>query len=162
MPPLDNGTRVTVLAMGIFLAAGLMAPPAVAQGLDAPEAIDSIVQSDVREEESQAEADTGKIIAAIERSAENASTVRKVTKLDRLDIVFLPDAAPTEGGPPADITRKLEEYDRDIAGLRQELTGNAMLFHAIDSRSILVQDVLAIEFDDDGGAVIYAAAKPSG
>jgi hypothetical protein len=37
-----------------------------------------------------------------------------------------------------------------------------MLHHAIDSRGILVQDVLAIEFDGDGGAVIHAAAKPAG
>lgn len=162
MTPLDNRTRVIALATGISLAASLLAAPTMAQGLDAPDAIDSIVQSDVREEEAKAGADPGKIIAAIEQSAQNASAVRKVTKLDRLDIVFLPDAAPAEGGPPADISDKLAEYGDDIAGLRQELTGNAMLFHAVDSRNILVQDVLAIEFDDDGGAVIYAAARPAG
>ncbi|RST87245.1 hypothetical protein EJC49_06410 [Aquibium carbonis] len=155
-------TRVPAFGPILCLAAGLMVTPSLAQGLDAPDAIDSIVQSDVNEEQAEAGAETGKIIAAIEKSAENTSAVRKVTKLDRLDIVFLPDSAPTEGGPPADITEKLAEYDADIAGLRQEITGNAMLFHAIDSRSILIQDVLAIEFDDDGGAVIYAAGRPSG
>lgn len=158
----DRRTRLSILALTLCLGAGLLATPAVAQGLDAPDAIDSIVQSDVREEESQAGADTGKIIAAIEQSRENASVVRKVTKLDRLDIVFLTDAAPAEGGPPAEISDKLAEYDDDIAGLRQELTGNAMLFHAIDSRNILIQDVLAIEFDDNGGATVYAAARPAG
>jgi len=152
----------SILAVVMGLAAGLTTLPALSQGLDAPDAIDSIVQSDVREEEAEAGADTGKVIAAIEKSAENTSAVRMVTKLDRLDIVFLSDAAATEGGPPADISEKLAEYDTDITGLRQELTGNAMLFHAIDSRNILIQDVLAIEFDDEGGAVIYAAGRPAG
>ncbi|MFC3642743.1 hypothetical protein [Aquibium oceanicum] len=132
-----------------------------AQGLDAPDAIEKIVGSDVHEEEQQATADSDRVIAAIEKSAENTGTVRKVTNLDRLDIVFLPDAAATEGGPPAAIDEKLAEYDDDVRALRQELRGNAMLFHAIDSRSILVDDVLAIEFDDAKGAVIYAAAKPA-
>jgi hypothetical protein len=146
----------------LCLAAVPLGAPSRAQGLDAPDAIDSIVQSDVHEEEAEAGADTSKVIAAIEHSARNASAVRKVTKLDRLDIVFLPDAAPAEGGPPADISAKLDEYGQEIDGLRNELTGNAMLFHAIDSRNILMRDVLAIEFDDDGGAVIYAATKPAG
>lgn len=158
---LDTPPRVAGLAVALCLAAGL-ATPSLAQGLDAPEAIDSIVQSDVHEEEVRAGADTGKVIAAIEQSAQNASAVRKITTLDRLDIVFMSDAAPLEGGPPADIARKLEEFDADVTGLRLELSSNAMLFHALDSRSILIQDVLAIEFDEEGGAVIYAAAKPAG
>jgi hypothetical protein len=33
---------------------------------------------------------------------------------------------------------------------------------ALDSRRVLAQDVLAVEFDDPGKIVIYAAAKPSG
>ena len=38
-----------------------------------------------------------------------------------------------------------------------------MLFHAIDSRQILPRDVLAVEFDDTNGVVIFAAAqKPAG
>ena len=49
-----------------------------------------------------------------------------------------------------------------MEALRRELTGNAMLFHAIDSRNILPQDVLAIEFDDQRGAINYAAARPAG
>ena len=132
-----------------------------AQGLDAPDAIEKIVGSDVHEEEQQATADADRVIAAIEKSAENTGTVRKVTNLDRLDIVFLPDAAALEGGPPPAIDEKLQEYGDEVAALRQEMSGNAMLFHALDSRNILLQDVLAIEFDDAKGAVIYAAAKPA-
>lgn len=162
MNPPQRRTFLSILALSLPLAAGLPAATAMAQGLDAPDAIDSIVQSDVHEEEARAGADTGRIIAAIERSGENASAIRKVTKLERLDIVFLTDATPAEGGPPAEISDKLVEHGADIDELRRELTGNAMLFHAVDSRSILIQDVLAIEFDEDGGAIIYAAARPDG
>lgn len=149
------------MALAASLAAGLTTFPAAAQGLDAPEAIDSIVQSDVHEEEARAGADAAKVIAAIEKAGQSASDVRKVTVLDRLDIVFLADAVATEGGPPPEIAEKLAEHGEDIETLRRELSGNAMLFHAIDSRNILPQDVLGIEFDDDRGAVIYAAARPA-
>lgn len=158
----DHFPRVSGVAVALCFAAVLAATPSPAQGLDAPEAIDSIVQSDVHEEEAQASADPGKVIAAIEKAGQTASAVRKVTVLDRLDIVFLADAAATEGGPPPEIAEKLVEHDDAVAALRRELTGNAMLFHAIDSRNILIQDVLAIEFDDERGAVIYAAGRPAG
>ncbi len=158
----DPSKRISALTFAAALAAGLMAVPAAAQGLDAPEAIDSIVQSDVHEEEAAAGADTGKVIAAIEKAGQASSDVRKVTVLDRLDIVFLADAAATAGGPPPEIAEKLVEHGDAVEALRRELTGNAMLFHAIDSRNILIQDVLAIEFDDERGAVIYAAGRPAG
>ena len=74
--------------------------------------------------------------------------------------MFLEDAAATEGGPPPEIEAKVKEHEAEIAELRKELEGNAMLFHAIDSREVLVRDVLAIEFDDAAaGVVIYAAAR---
>jgi hypothetical protein len=154
----------TWLAWAIAAAAVLAAPQGsvFAQGLDDPKAIETIIGSDVQEDETRASADADKVIAAIEKTAENISTVRKITNLDKLDIVFLPDAAVTEGGPPAEIEAKLEEHADEIAELRQELEGNAMLYHAIDSRQILPRDILALEFDDSNGVVIYAAAKPAG
>jgi hypothetical protein len=157
----DAWTRIPPLTLAAALAIGLATSPAAAQGLDAPEAIDSIVQSDVHEEEAEASADTGKVIAAIEKAGQASSDVRKVTTLDRLDIVFLSDAVAVEGGPPPEIAEKLAEYGEEVEALRRELTGNAMLFHAIDSRNILPQDVLGIEFDDARGAIIYAAARPA-
>lgn len=158
----DPWTRLARTALAASLAAGLTVVPAAAQGLDAPEAVDSIVQSDVHEEEARAGADTAKVIAAIEKAGQASSDVRKVTVLDRLDIVFLADAAAVEGGPPPEIAEKLAEYGDEVEALRRELTGNAMLFHAIDSRNILPKDVLGIEFDEARGAVIYAAARPAG
>ena len=149
------------LRHAVCLAALLASAPAVAQGLDAEGAIDTIVGSEIKEEQADAAADAGKVIAAIDKTEENTSTVRKLTNLDQVEIVFLADAAQTEGGPPPEIEAKIEEHSEQIDELRQELEGNAMLYHAIDSREILLRDVLAVEFDNQNGVVIYAAAKPA-
>lgn len=130
--------------------------PAVEQSLDA------IIGTEVQEEETQASADAAKVIAAIEKTVENTAIVRKTSNLAKVDIVFLSDAAKTEGGPPPEIEAKVKEREAEIVELRKEIEGNAMLFHAIDSRQILPQDVLAVEFDDANGVVIFAAAKPAG
>ena len=58
------------------------------------------------------------------------------------------------------IGSEVQEREQEISELRQEIEGNAMLFHAIDSRQILLRDVLAVEFDGNA-VVIYAAAKPA-
>ena len=131
------------------------------QGAVGGPAVDAIVGAEVEEEEAQASAEPERVIAAIEKTAENTETVRKTSSLAKVDIVFLSDAARTQGGPPPDIEAKVRERESEIAELRQEIEGNAMLFHALDSRQILPQDVLAVEFDDQNGVVIFAAAaKP--
>lgn len=133
------------------------------QGTENQQAIDAIIGTEVQEEETQAAEDAQRLIAAIDRTAENTAIVRKTSNLAKVDIVFLPDAARTEGGPPPEIVAKIKEREKEIAELRKEIEGNAMLFHAIDSRQILPQDVLAVEFDGSNGVVIYAAAaKPGG
>lgn len=134
---------------------------AIAQGIENEQALDAIIGSEIQEEEARAAADADRVIAAIEKTAESTSRVRKTTTLDKVDIVFLPDAAATEGGPPPAIDAKIEEHKEAIEQLREELEGNAMLYHAIDSRQILVRDVLAVEFPEENSVVIYAAAKPA-
>jgi hypothetical protein len=115
-----------------------------AQGLQNPETIDRIIGSEVQEEQVEAAADMDRVINAIEMTADNISTVRKATALDKIDIVFLTNAATSEGGPPAAISAKLEEHKEEIVQLRQELEANAMLYRAIDSRRIPVRDILAV------------------
>lgn len=157
-----EANRIHALAMA-FLAMSIQTLPLAAQGLDNPDAIDAIIGTPVEEEERQAENVPERLIAAIEKTPETISTVRKTTSLDKVDIVFLPDAAVTEGGPPAEIEAKLKEHEDQIVQLRQELEGNAMLYHAIDSRQILIRDILAVEFDEGArNVIIYAAAKPAG
>nr|WP_149760042.1 hypothetical protein [Mesorhizobium albiziae] len=152
------GYRLRSIAIVLLIAA---LAPANAQGLQSSETVDKIVGSDVKAEEARASADADKVIAAIEKTGENISTVRKTSRLDKVDIVFLSDAAISEGGPPPEIDAKVKEHEAEVAQLRQEIEGNAMLYHAIDSRQVLLRDVLAVDFDGTNGIVIYAAAKPA-
>ena len=147
------------LAAAAFLLAAHPGMPLLAQGLDDPNTIDAIVGSQVQEEAVAAEAEPERVLAAIENTSEMIGKVRKVTTLDTVHIIFLPDASALEGGPPAQIKAKLEEHRDEIQRLRDALEGSAMLYHAIDSRGVLVNDVLAVEFQDNT-AIIYAAAKP--
>ncbi|MVA96727.1 hypothetical protein GN330_05635 [Nitratireductor sp. CAU 1489] len=156
---MDGETGVLHMTVGALLfAAALSVTPLAAQGLDSEKAIDTIVGSDVVEEEQQAAAEPERIVKAIENTAQNAREVRRKFNLERIDIVFLPDAA--ENRAPSEIDGKLKEYAEEIADLRREIEGNAMLYHAIDSRSVMVKDVLAVEFDGQNGATVFAAAKP--
>ena len=149
------------LAAAALMAAFAPQTALMAQGLESPDAVQKIIGTEVKEEESRAKADAGKIVAAIEKTPESVATIRKTSKLDKVDIVFLIDSAKTEGGPPPEIEAKVKEHEEEIAQLRQELEGNAMLYHALDSRQVLVEDVLAVSFDK-ANVVIYAAAKPPG
>lgn len=149
------------LAAATLLAAALPAMAAFAQGTKSQEAVDAIIGSEVRQEETSAEAVPDKVLSAIEKTAESTKAVRTASKLDQVDIVFLTDSAKTEGGPPPAIEAKVEEHREEIEQLRDEIEGNAMLYHALDSRQVLVEDVLAVSFDK-ANVVIYAAAKPPG
>jgi hypothetical protein len=162
--PLADARWLHAIAACVFLAAF---GPQAAQGLESTDTVNRadtvnrIVGSDVRQEEARTETQTKKIVTAIERTRENIGTVRKTSKLDTVDIVFLTDAARSEGGPPPAVESKVEQHQDDIAELRKEIDANALLFNAIDSRRVLAEDVLAVEFDGSARIVIYAAARPS-
>lgn len=147
------------LAALAFVVASAPDTTLMAQGLESQKAIDTIIGSEVHEEEASAKADPDKIITAIENTSANTSEVRKISSLDKVDIVFLPDAA--ENGLPPEVDAKVKEHEKAIIDLRKELEGNAMLFHAINSRAVLMRDVLAVEFDSSKSVIIYAAAKPT-
>ncbi|RUT98254.1 hypothetical protein EOD10_38735, partial [Mesorhizobium sp. M7A.T.Ca.TU.009.01.3.2] len=132
-----------------------------AQGLESTETVNRIVGSQVKQEETNATTEAANVNTAIDRTRENIGTVRKTSKLDKVDIVFLTDAARSEGGPPPEIESKVKQHQDDITELRKEIEANALLFNAIESRRVQAQDVLAVEFGDPGKIVIYAAAKPS-
>ncbi|MFD1987117.1 hypothetical protein ACFSOZ_32345 [Mesorhizobium newzealandense] len=149
------------VAATAFLAASLPQAALNAQGLESPETVNRIVGSQVKQEEANATVEAGNVNTAIDRTRENIGTVRKTSKLDKVDIVFLTDAARSEGGPPPVIESKVKQHQDDIAELRKEIEANALLFNAIESRRVLAQDILAVEFDTPGKIVIYAAAKPS-
>jgi hypothetical protein len=158
---LPDGRWLYAIAATAFLAASFPQAALNAQGLESPETVNRIVGSQVSAEEANTTAEIGKVTSAIDRTRENISTVRKTSKLDKVDIVFLTDAARSEGGPPAVIENKVRQHRDDVAELRKEIEANALLYNAIDSRRVLAQDILAVEFDNPGKIVIYAAAKPS-
>ena len=64
------------LRHAVCLAALLASAPAVAQGLDAEGAIDTIVGSEIKEEQADAAAVAGKVFAAIDTTEEHTSTGR--------------------------------------------------------------------------------------
>ncbi|MEW9807307.1 hypothetical protein ABUE31_15040 [Mesorhizobium sp. ZMM04-5] len=140
-------TRRTLTAAALAVALVLPAGAAIAQEAVEPHAVDPIIGTEVQEEEASASVDAARVIAAIAKTAENVAIVRKTSNVAKVDIVFLSDAARTEGGPPPEIEVKVKEHEPEIAELRNEIEGNAMLFHAIDSRQILPRDVLAVEFN---------------
>jgi hypothetical protein len=148
--------RVILLSATIAFGGG----EALAQGLNDPAAVEKIIGSQVDEEQVSAEAEPQRIIAAIEKTPENIAAVRKASALDSVDIVFLPDASLTEGGPPPEIEAKIKANQDPIDALRGEIEGNAMIYHAINSRQIMPRDVLAVEFKEPARLIIYAAAKP--
>lgn len=154
-------TRLCSLLPAAALSMVIANAPLSAQGLADPEAVDKIIGSEVVEEEAEAAADPERVISAIEKVGETAVAIRKISKLDQVDVVYLVDSAQTEGGPPSMIEAKIKENAAAIEEMRKELEGNAMLFHAIDSRQVLVRDVIAVEIEDQVRAVIYAAAKPA-
>lgn len=138
-----------------------MVGPAVGQTMDRA-TVESIVGSGIEEDETTAAATETRLLAAIDRTAEAAAQVRKTSDADRVDIVFLSDTTRSEGGPPPRIAERIRRHEAEVAELRREIEANALIFHAIDSRRVLVADVLGVDFPDPKTVVVYAAAKPPG
>lgn len=140
----------------LFLIALLVATPsAFAQGLDKEGAIDTIVGSDVTTGEEAANKDEGRIIKAIENSSAAAAAVRRKFSLDKVEIVFIPDLDDKD----TQIEAKLEQYKPQVTELRESIQGSAMFYHAVDSRSVQLIDILALEFDDNNGVTIFVKGR---
>lgn len=127
----------------------------LAQGLDAEGAIETIVGSQVETAEEAIATDEKRIIAAIENSSANAAEVRKRFTVDNVRIVFLPDLE--EKG--AAVKAKIEEAGSGIAALREAIQGSAIFYHAIDSRSVLLDDIIAVEFGEKNDVTILVAGR---
>ncbi|HWK14125.1 MAG TPA: hypothetical protein VNS02_06985 [Rhizobiaceae bacterium] len=147
--------RLHALAFAALLA---VAPtiPLNAQGLDAEGAIETIVGSEVATGEKQASEEEARLVAAIERSHENAVEVRKRYRVENVEIVFMPDLAAGESAVDA----KLDEKADAVNELRQSIEGSAILYHAVNSRAVLLRDVVAVEFQGDDVTIFAAGKKP--
>ncbi|WP_295810766.1 hypothetical protein [uncultured Nitratireductor sp.] len=146
-----------MVALALATAFALQSP-LFAQGLQREEAIDAIVGSEVKTEEVEAESASERIVAAIGATTENARRVRKTFSLDEIDIVFLPDLEEKGSG----IAEALAEHESEIEMLRESIEGSALFFHAVDSRSIQLTDVVALEYADDGAVTIFVKGGANG
>lgn len=139
----------------LLIALLLASPAAFAQGLDKEGAIDTIVGSDVTTGEEAANKDEGRILKAIENSSVAAAAVRRKFSLDKVEIVFIPDLEDED----TQIEAKLEQFKSQVAELRESIQGSAMFYHAVDSRSVQLNEIIALEFDDKNGVTIFVKGR---
>lgn len=142
-----------------FLMAWMTGTSSLAQGLDAQETIETIVGSQVETTEETSATDEAGIIAAIERSLDNAAEVRKRFSLDNVRIVFLPDLADKEKAAQTPVGLAMEKSSAEITKLREDIQGSAIFYHAINSRSILLNDIVAVQFGDNNDVTILVAGR---
>jgi len=127
--------------------------PLRAQGLDAEGAIDTIIDAPVETGVASVGDEEERIAAAIDHSREAAEEVRRRFALDKVEIVFLPDLDEQDSPLAARLAENREALDE----LRTAIEGSAMFYHAVDSRSILLRNVVAVEFGSGGDVTIFAA-----
>lgn len=134
-----------------FMLAPLAQHSLMAQGLESEEAIDKIIGSDVKTDETKKDDQTERVVAAIDNTHQNAEAVRKAFSLDTLEIIFLPDIGQGDGA----IEEAVERNENEIASLRESIEGSAMFYHAVDSRNILLRNIVAVEFGEDNNVTIF-------
>ncbi|GGA58494.1 hypothetical protein GCM10011385_10170 [Nitratireductor aestuarii] len=138
---------VPVIAVAL-IAMSLGRFPVVAQGLESEGAIDAIIGSDVKTDEVSKEGDIDRVAKAIANSRKSAEFARKAYNIDSLEIVFVPEV-------DENLAKVLEENEADITLLRESIEGSAIFYHAIDSRSIMLTNIIAAEFDEGNEVVIF-------
>ena len=150
--------RRLVLPLALLLA-GMPGQAPLAQGLDAQETIETIVGSPVETAEEAIGADEAGIIAAIENSLDNATDIRKRFTLDNVRIVFLPDLAEKDGAAQNRVRAVMEKYRSEIITLQESIQGSAIFYHAVNSRSILLNNIVAVQFTDKNDVTIFVAGR---
>lgn len=150
--------RYLAVPLAILLAC-MTGNVSLAQGLDAEETIETIVGSQIETAEETAATDEAGIIAAIEQSLDNAAEVRKRFSIDNVRIVFLPDLVDKDAASQTPVGVAMEKFSAEIAKLREDIQGSAIFYHAINSRSILLVDIVAVQFGDDNDVTILVAGQ---
>jgi len=128
--------RIAALACLALISA---TPPNFAQGLDSEQAIDTIIGSEVEEQQSSAGEEARKVVAAIEKTQDAIATVRKISNVGKLEIVYLPDAA--QGSAPPAIREAIARHEAEIDELRQEIAGR------LDAKGVLHYELTVVGKD---------------
>ena len=144
---------VHAAALAAFLMASHPGMPLMAQGLQNESAIDTIVDAPVGTEQKSVAGEEERIAKAIRNSRDNASAIRKLFNVDKVDIVFVPELA-DEGSA---LDKTINDNKDAIGELRVAIEGNALFYHAVDSRSVLLRDVVAVEFGEGNDVTVFAA-----
>lgn len=139
--------RRLLLAITLVLA-GAVHYPASAQGLDRETAVDAIIGSSVKTDEVRKDSDIARVVVAIENSLHSAELARKAFSLDSLEIIFVPEINDA-------VAKAIADNESDISVLRESIEGSAMFYHAIDSRSIMLNNIIAAEFVDANDVTIF-------
>ncbi|KFB08360.1 hypothetical protein [Nitratireductor basaltis] len=151
-------TALLMMRRGLVAAllyAGLAATPVIAQGLDSEEAIDAIVGSEVKTEQATTVEETDRLIQAVGAARPAAEEVRKTFNLDELDIIFIsPDTAETP-----EVAEVLAENEQALQTLREAIEGSALFYHAVDSRSILLRDIVAVEYGEESRVTVFVIGE---
>lgn len=158
LTPYKSDRRLLVLPLALLLA-GMPGQALLAQGLDAQETIETIVGSPVETAEEAIGADETGIITAIENSLDNATDIRKRFALDNVRIVFLPDLAEKDGAAQNRVRAVMEKYRSEITTLQESIQGSAIFYHAVNSRSILLNNIVAVQFTDKNDVTIFVAGR---
>lgn len=155
--PHDRPSGLTIAAAACALALAPFAVPAGrAQTLNDDKTVKSIVDAEVKTAERPLAEEQQRIADAIGRSRENAERIRKLTNVDELEIVLVPDLS--EKASP--LAARIEANSDAIDELRETIEGSAIFFHAIDSRNVLLRDIVAVEFGDREHVTVFAAGEP--
>lgn len=141
-----------------FACAVMLSQPLLGQGLKDPKTVDTIVDAEIKTAERPLDEERQRIVEAIGQSRQNATLIRKLTNVDEVEIVVVPDLE-AEGSP---LAARIEADREAIGELRQAIEGSAIFFHAVDSRGVLLRDVVAVEIDAGGTVTVFAGGKPSG
>ncbi len=140
-----------------FACAAMLSQPLLGQGLKDPKTVDTIVDAPVSTAEHPLDQEEQRIAAAIGRSSENAEQIRKLSDIGEIEIVLVPDLT-AENSP---LAPRIEAAREAIGELRQAIESSAIFFHALDSRGVLLRDVVGVEMGSGGAVTVFAAGGPS-
>lgn len=141
-------SRLAPVIALLFVAMGSNRFPAAAQGLEREGAIDAIIGSDVKTDEVSKEGDIQRVADAIANAHQAAELARKAYNIDSLEIVFVPEV-------DEELAKVIQEHQSDVTLLRESIEGSAIFYHAVDSRSIMLTNIIAAEFSKDTEVTIF-------
>jgi len=151
----EYGRRSALAA--VLLIGGGSSVPAMAQGLDSDTAIQTIIGSDVQTQEVSIEEVGDRLVAAIANVTANTQEVRRRFNLGDVGIVtVLADDTASANA----VAESMEAKQLEINDLRVAIEGSAMFYHAVNSRRILLSDVIAMEFDGDDVLIFVLDDSP--